>query len=59
MSDSWHLLQGSTVVLKAVEVLTAAPGSVARDQGRQRWWAVPAVRNHRTADASSVPQELL
>jgi len=53
------LLQGSTVVLKAVEVLTAAPGSVARDQGRQRWWAVLAVRNHRTADASSVPQELL
>lgn len=47
------------MVLKAVEALTAPPGSVARDQGRQRWWAVPVVCNHRAAGTSSVPQKLL
>ena len=47
------------MVLKAVEVLTAPPGSVARDQGRQRWWAVLVVCKRRTAGTSSVSQELL
>lgn len=53
------MLQGSTVVLKAVEVLIAPPGSGTRDLGRQRWWAVPVMCKNRTAGTSSVSQELL
>ena len=47
------------MVLKALEVLTAPLGSVARDLGRQRRWAVPVICKNRTAGTSSVSQELL